>query len=168
MAESKEAKSSEEQQPIPIAELPIQSLRQLQQQVTESYEYISRNLATLKMARNRFNGSKVILDSYTETNNDKQTLIPLTDSLYVPGYLHTNKVLVDLGVGYFAERTPKQAQQYFDRKVKFVQNKIDQLSAKMNEASNSKEQIEGVLREKINAQIAQQQQQQQAQQQQIK
>lgn len=159
MAESKEVKS-EDQQPIPITELPIQSLRQLQQQVTESYEYISRNLATLKMARNRFNGSKVILDSYTETNNNKQTLIPLTDSLYIPGYLHTNKVLVDLGVGYFAERTPKQAQQYFDRKVKFVQNKIDQLSAKMNEASNSKEQIEGVLREKINAQIAQQQQQQ--------
>ena len=160
MSESKEVKSSEEQQPIPITELPIQSLRQLQQQVTESYEYISRNLATLKMARNRFNGSKVILDSYTETNNDKQTLIPLTDSLYVPGYLHTNKVLVDLGVGYFAERTPKQAQQYFDRKVKFVQNKIDQLSAKMNEASNSKEQIEGVLREKIQTQIQQQQQQQ--------
>ena len=160
MSESKEVKSSEEQQPIPITELPIQSLRQLQQQVTESYEYISRNLATLKMARNRFNGSKVILDSYTETNNDKQTLIPLTDSLYIPGYLHTNKVLVDLGVGYFAERTPKQAQQYFDRKVKFVQNKIDQLSAKMNEASNSKEQIEGVLREKIQTQIQQQQQQQ--------
>lgn len=153
--------TKQQTEPVPITELPIQSLRQLQQQVTDSYEYISRNLATLKMARNRFNGSKVILDSYTKSNNNKQTLIPLTDSLYIPGYLHTNKVLIDLGVGYFAQRTPKQAQQYFDRKVKFVQNKIDQLSQKMNEAQNSKDQIEGVLREKINAEIQKQQQQQQ-------
>eukprot|EP00483_Globobulimina_turgida_P002792 UN02797 len=151
------ADEKKQQQPIPITELPIQSLRQLQQQVTDQYEYISRNLATLKMARNRFNGSKVILDSYTESNNNKETLIPLTDSLYVPGYLHTNKVLIDLGVGYFAERTPKQAQKYFDRKVKFVQNKIDQLTQKMNEAQNSKEQIEAVLREKINIEIKRQQ-----------
>eukprot|EP01084_Bolivina_argentea_P193650 332212_1 len=108
------------------------------------------------MARNRFNNSKVILNSYTESNNNKETLIPLTDSLYVPGYLHTDKVLVDLGVGYFAERTPKQGQEYFDRKVKFVQSKIDQLTKKMNEAQNSKEQIENVLREKINLEIQRQ------------
>merc|ERR1711933_445942 len=114
-------------------ELPIQSLRQLQQQVTDQYEYISRNLATLKMARNPFNSSKLILDLYTESNDGKDTLIPLTESLYVPGKLHTKKVMVDLGVGYFAERTPPQAQQYFDRKVKFVQKKIDQLSQKMAE-----------------------------------
>eukprot|EP00483_Globobulimina_turgida_P002526 UN02530 len=151
------ADEKREQAPLPITELPIQSLRQLQQQVIDQYEYISRNLATLKMARNRFNGSKVILDSYTESNNNKETLIPLTDSLYVAGYLHTKKVLIDLGVGYFAERTPKQAQKYFDRKVKFVQNKIDQLTQKMNEAQNSKEQIEVVLREKINSEIKRQQ-----------
>eukprot|EP01083_Nonionella_stella_P084551 234108_1 len=144
--------------PIPVAQLPIQTLRQLQQQVKDQHEYISRNLATLKMARNRFNGSKVILDSYTESNNNKETLIPLTDSLYVPGYLHTKTVMVDLGVGYFAERTPKQAQEYFDRKVKFVQAKVDQLTQKMNEAENSKEQIEGVLREKIQSELAKQDQ----------
>mmetsp|Transcript_16109 Transcript_16109/g.24714 ORF Transcript_16109/g.24714 Transcript_16109/m.24714 type:complete len:174 (-) Transcript_16109:66-587(-) len=148
---------NKEAAPIPVTDLPIQSLRNLQQQVTDQYEYISRNLATLKMARNRFNGSKVILDSYTPSNDGKETLIPLTDSLYVPGYLHTDKVLVDLGVGYFADRNPKQAQEYFVRKVKFVQSKIDQLSQKMNETENSKEQIENLLRQKINAEIQRQQ-----------
>lgn len=155
MAESKE---DETVTPQAITELPIQSLRQLQQTVTEQYEYISRNMATLKMARNRFNGSKVILDSYTESNHKKETLLPLTDSLYVPGYLHTDKVMVDLGVGYFAERTPKEAQQYFERKVKFVQKRIDELSKKMEESANGKEQIENVLRQKIQEEVAKQQQ----------
>merc|ERR1719277_1090755 len=158
MAESKDNKENEQQKAVAITELPIQSLRQLQQQVTDQYEYISRNLATLKMARNRFNSSKLILDSYTESNDGKDTLIPLTESLYVPGTLHTKKVMVDLGVGYYAERTPKEAQQYFDRKVKFVQKKIDQLSQKMTETENSKEQIEEVLRNKITEQIAKQKQ----------
>jgi len=94
---------------------------------------------------------------YTEGNHKKETLIPLTDSLYVPGQLHTDKVLVDLGVGYFAERSPKQAQQYFDRKVKFVQGKIDQLAEQMQKSEHSKEQIEGVLQSKINEEIKRQQ-----------
>merc|ERR1712176_1474390 len=155
---TKDNKENEQQKAVAITELPIQSLRQLQQQVTDQYEYISRNLATLKMARNRFNSSKLILDSYTESNDGKDTLIPLTESLYVPGKLHTKKVMADLGVGYYAERTPKEAQQYFDRKVKFVQKKIDQLSQKMTETENSKEQIEEVLRNKITEQIAKQKQ----------
>merc|ERR1719283_797548 len=110
------------------------------------------------MARNRFSSSKVELDSYTESNHKKETLLPLTDSLYVPGYLHTDKVMVDLGVGYFAERTPKEAQQYFERKVKFVQKRIDELSKKMEESANGKEQIEKVLRQKITEEMAKQQQ----------
>jgi prefoldin alpha subunit len=51
-----------------------------------------------------------------ETNN--ALLIPLSQSLYVPGNLtRQNKVLVELGTGYFCEKSIPQAKDLIERKV---------------------------------------------------
>jgi prefoldin alpha subunit len=40
-----------------------------------------------------------------DVNVEKTTLIPLTNSLYVPGRLsHIETVMVDIGTGYYAEK----------------------------------------------------------------
>ena len=64
-----------------------------------------------------------------------------------------SKVIVELGVGYYAERTPKQAQGYYQRKVTFVDKKIGELQKQIDDANNSLEQINGVMRDKVNEQI---------------
>ena len=43
--------------------------------------------------------------SITAENDKAETLIPLTDSLYVTAKLkHTNTVVVELGTGYYVEK----------------------------------------------------------------
>lgn len=55
----------------------------------------------------------------SEDNN--RLLIPLNSSLYVPGVVNDkNKVIVELGTGYFAEKTIPEAQELVDRKVFFI------------------------------------------------
>ena len=44
--------------------------------------------------------------------------MPLTQSLYVPGMIsESNKVLVDIGTGYYVEKSVPKAKELLDRKV---------------------------------------------------
>ena len=45
-------------------------------------------------------------------------LVPLTPSLYVPGKLaSTDTVLVDIGTGFYVEKTPSAAQVFYKGKI---------------------------------------------------
>ena len=49
----------------------------------------------------------------------KDILVPLTGSMYVPGTLvDPNKVIVDVGTGYYVEKDVAAAKDYFNRKVR--------------------------------------------------
>ena len=46
-------------------------------------------------------------------------MVPLTSSLYVPGVMEdNNNVLVEVGAGYFIEKSTVDASSYCERKVK--------------------------------------------------
>ena len=52
---------------------------------------------------------------------DREIMVPLTSSLYVPGIMEDNKrVLVEVGAGYFAEQNADKARDYCDRKMKLL------------------------------------------------
>ena len=53
-------------------------------------------------------------------------LVPLTPSVYVAGRLaEQDKVLVDIGTGYFVEKNCKGADEYYVRKVKYLQEQLN-------------------------------------------
>ena len=58
----------------------------------------------------------------------KKMLVPLTASLYVPGTLDdADKVLVDVGTGYFIEKTMAEGKDYCERKINLLKSNYDQL-----------------------------------------
>ncbi|XP_047095991.1 probable prefoldin subunit 5 isoform X1 [Lolium rigidum] len=58
----------------------------------------------------------------------KKLLVPLTASLYVPGTLDdAEKVLVDVGTGYFIEKTMTQGKEYCERKINLLKSNFDEL-----------------------------------------
>ncbi|KAJ7942632.1 Prefoldin subunit 5 [Quillaja saponaria] len=58
----------------------------------------------------------------------KKMLVPLTASLYVPGTLDdADKVLVDVGTGYFIEKTTNEGKNYCERKINLLKSNFDQL-----------------------------------------
>ena len=51
-------------------------------------------------------------------SDGKQVLVPLTGSMYVPGKLSdTEKVVVEIGTGYYVEKDIPAAREYFAGKV---------------------------------------------------
>ncbi|WVZ59398.1 hypothetical protein U9M48_009544 [Paspalum notatum var. saurae] len=58
----------------------------------------------------------------------KKMLVPLTASLYVPGSLDdAEKVLVDVGTGYFIEKTMAEGKEYCERKINLLKSNFDEL-----------------------------------------
>ena len=56
-----------------------------------------------------------------EKGKGKEIMVPLTSSLYVPGIMEDNEnVLVEVGAGYFIEKSTEKAKEYCEKKVKML------------------------------------------------
>lgn len=97
-------------------------------------------------------------------NKDKEILVPLTGSMYVPGKLsEPEKVIVDVGTGYYVEKDINGANEYFTKKVKYVTEQMEKVQAIGNEKNKIREAVMDVMESKLQAQFAQQASQSQGQ-----
>ena len=63
-----------------------------------------------------------MLNYLKEYGTDKEVMVPLTSSLYVPGVIEdTNKVMVEVGASYFIEQSNQSAQDYCTRKKQMLE-----------------------------------------------
>ena len=95
------------------------------------------------------------MDKLTSENKNKEILVPLTGSMYVPGKLsNTEKVIVDIGTGYYVEKDVKGAKNYFDKKVKYVTEQMEKVQMIGNEKNKVRETVMDVMETKLHAQLA--------------
>ena len=96
----------------------------------------------------RFQESGDSLSKMTQDSDGKQVLVPLTGSMYVPGQLaNPDKVVVDIGTGYYVEKSSKKAKEYFDRKVKFVTENMERVQGIGNEKAKIRELVMDVMQD---------------------
>ena len=70
--------------------------------------------------------------------------------MYVPGKLQdTQKVLIDIGTGYFVEKNVKGAKEYFERRVAHVTEHIERIQAIGQEKSKIREATIDVMEMKL-------------------
>lgn len=121
------------------------------------------SMQTLKMVKGKMKGSRDALEQLNPEKKDQPVLVPLTGSMYVPGVLaETDKVVVDIGTGYYAEKSLQGAKDYLKTRADFVQEQIEKIELIGMEKSKIREAIIEVMTIKINTMKAQQAQQQQA------
>lgn len=90
---------------VSLEELNIEQLKQIKQQFDEELQHLTSAFQSLKVAQSKFTAAILALDDIKLLNKDKNILIPLTTSLYVPGkLLDSENVLVDIGTGYFIQK----------------------------------------------------------------
>ncbi len=65
-------------------------------------------------------------------------MIPVTESIYVPGEVVENtKVMVDIGTGFIVEKSIAEGVEFFKRKAKMITEQIGQLSEAMGMKQNN-------------------------------
>lgn len=137
-------------QQIDISTVPIEQLDMMQKKLEQELKMLTRNHTQLRVAQRRFQLSKEAVEGLTPEAAGKEILVPLTDSLYVPGKLiDVDNVLVDIGTGYFVGKTTGQAQSFLDKKAAFVKQQCDATEAHINKKRRDFETVRDMLQHKM-------------------
>ncbi|XP_055942185.1 prefoldin subunit 5-like [Argiope bruennichi] len=143
---------------VDVSELPLPRLTQIKQELDTQVEIFGSSLQQLKIAQKKYGDSKECVEKMQNMKEGNSLLVPLTDSMYVPGELdETKKVLIDIGTGYYVEKEIPDAIDYFKRKVKFVTTQIEKVQQIMKEKLIAREVVIETMESKIQATLAAQQ-----------
>ncbi|XP_018411714.1 PREDICTED: prefoldin subunit 5 [Nanorana parkeri] len=137
-------------QTVNITELSLPQLEGLKSQLDQEIEFLSSSIAQLKVVQTKFVEAKESLNVLNKSNEGKQMLVPLTSSMYVPGTLsNVSNVLVDVGTGYYVEKTAEDAKDFFKRKIDFLTKQIEKIQPALQEKHGMKQAVIEMMSIKI-------------------
>ena len=140
---------------INISKFSVQQLDQFKTQLTQEVNMLQESLSRLKMVQQSFVSSDQSLDQMKPLEEQKEILVPLTGSLYVPGKLVSHeKVLIDIGTGYYVHKTIEDAKKYFEKKIQFLTKQMEQIQPILQQKVLMRENVMEVLQYKIQMQYA--------------
>jgi len=77
-------------------------------------------------------------------------MIPLTESLYAPGKIvDPNKILVELGAGFFVEKSADDALKVLERKYKVVDKNCENVMSAIEVTSRNVQALNQAMQSKI-------------------
>ncbi|KAI8643933.1 prefoldin, alpha subunit [Parasitella parasitica] len=140
-----------QQQQVDIGDLDLSSLQQVKTQLEEELNHLTQSYNKLKGVQGRFKDCVDSVDSLkAEEADDKTILVPLTSSLYVPGKLsNVSKVIVDVGTGYYVEKSVLDAAKFYNDKVGYVKKNLSTLEKTITDKQSTLRAIVNVMQDKI-------------------
>uniref|UniRef100_G3MMS7 Prefoldin subunit 5 n=1 Tax=Amblyomma maculatum TaxID=34609 RepID=G3MMS7_AMBMU len=113
---------------IDIERLSVDQLKSLKEQSDLEVNLLQDSLNKIRTASTRLDTASTSLHNLSTQPKGKKMLVPLTASLYVPGTLDdADKVLIDVGTGYFIEKTMVEGKDYCDRKINLLKSNYEEL-----------------------------------------
>jgi prefoldin alpha subunit len=105
-----------------------EDLINLRAQVEREIQYLSSSFSQLKGVCDRFNDNLAILESFCDSKPDTPIIVPLTSSMFVSAKLKSNdKFLIDIGTGYFVEKSTKETEEYYQRKIRYICEQMEKV-----------------------------------------
>ncbi|KUI63151.1 putative prefoldin subunit 5 [Cytospora mali] len=139
-----------QQQGVSLDSLSAQQLTAVKKQLDEEVEHLTTSFAQLQAAQIKFKDCLRCVKTQGASQDKKEILVPLTNSLYVKGNLSSpDRVLVDIGTGFFVEKDVESASEFYEGKIKDLGGNITDLEAIVQNKSNTLRAVEEVLKQKI-------------------
>lgn len=156
MSESKRPEKSEQ---IDLTKLSLQQLQQLKMEFETEMNVFQESLQTLLKCKSKYQTSKEALEQIKPDWENKEILVPLTGSMYVPGIVKkVDSFVIDIGTGYYAEKDLEGSKDYFKRKVEYVQEQIEKIDMLQMQKSRFLNTVHDVIELKVAALQGQKQQ----------
>ncbi|KAL0947988.1 hypothetical protein HGRIS_010615 [Hohenbuehelia grisea] len=144
---------SQPQQQINVADLDLNQLSDVRRQLEEELSHLSDSFTQLKQAQSKF---KACMDNVSEIkpqNKGNTILVPLTNSLYVPGKLSDpDHVIVDIGTGYLVQKTRAQAVKFYSAKVDYIRSNLETLEETLLRKRENMNYLMSIMQSKAQAQ----------------
>jgi prefoldin alpha subunit len=118
----------------------------VRQQLNQELEHLTASYGQLRSVQSRFKACVEALKSFTPSRASNPTLIPLTASLYVPGKLkNIENVIVDVGTGYYVEKSTADARKMYEEKIKYVGENLEKLQGTIEKKQDNLRVVGDVL-----------------------
>ena len=135
---------------VPLEKLSIDQLNYVGRQIEQEISNYSSSYSSLRIAYNKFLDNKEYINDL-KTYQDKEILVPMTSSLYVPGKCaDVKKVTVEIGANFYVETTIEKAEKFCDRKLEFIKKNMDNIDELIK---NKNEQMNAVNQQLIEKQL---------------
>ncbi|NXE58009.1 PFD5 protein, partial [Casuarius casuarius] len=140
-------------QQVNVAELSLPQLEVLKSQLDQEVEFLSSSIAQLKVVQTKYVEAKDCLNVLNKSN--EVVLVPrfpLTPcrQMYVPGKLSdVEHVLIDVGTGYYVEKTAGDARDFFKRKIDFLTKQMEKIQPALQEKHAMKQAVVEMMSQKI-------------------
>ncbi|KAL1140847.1 hypothetical protein AAG570_000775 [Ranatra chinensis] len=115
-------------QQIELNKLSLPQLTQLKKQLEQELGLFQESLTTLKVAQTKYGDSKESLEKMQPNSKGSKILVPLTSSMFVPGTIaDSEKVIIEIGTGYYVQMDMESAKDYFKRRVAYVTEQMEKI-----------------------------------------
>jgi prefoldin alpha subunit len=124
------ASESSDENTIQLDNLSLEQLDQLRQQEEGRMQALRQRYAELRQASGRISASQTAVRNLKATEAETEAFVPLSESVYIPGKIRPHgpeekDLLVELGTGFFVEKTADGALAFLDRKKRLVDGNSD-------------------------------------------
>lgn len=135
---------------IDLDAMSLEELNQAKQQEEQRLQALTSRYAQLRSAAARLNASQRAVNELTPASEGKEVMVPLTESVYVPGKIRdANKLLVELGTGFFAEKSSKDTNAFLQRKIRLVDHNSENVTKAIQVTRQNMEQIAMTMQGKM-------------------
>lgn len=137
---------------INIDSMSIDQLNSVKQQQEARLEHFTAQYQQLRAVSARLSTARASLSALPAngSGDGREIMIPLTESLYAPGKIvDPNKVLVELGAGFFVEKNTKDAIKVLERKGKLVDANSENIMAALEASSRNVQAVQQAMQGKI-------------------
>ncbi|OCH89507.1 Prefoldin-domain-containing protein [Obba rivulosa] len=145
--------ASPQPQQINVADLDLPQLADVRRQLEEELAHLSNSFTQLRQAQAKF---KACIDNVGQVkpgNNNKTILVPLTNSLYIPGKLcDLENVIVDIGTGYYVQKSRADALKHYQAKVDYIRTNLETLQETIQKKQDNMNYLINVMQMKLQAQ----------------
>ena len=122
--------------------LNYNELVELKKTIDTEINFLGNSREQLSLAASKFALAKEKLEIFTPEAKDKEILVPLTTSLFVPGKLNDiDKVMFEIGASYYVEAKPPKAKDFYSRKIEEIKKNMMLLSKVVDNKNNQRQQI---------------------------
>lgn len=129
-----------------LESLNPQQLSIVKEQLDEEVEGLTNSFANLRHAVTKYKASKIALENIDQ----REILVPLTASLYVPGrIINPNQFMVEIGTGYYVEKTRVQSSEFCTRKMNMLMENMDKISKMINQKKRYLDLVQEIMRKKV-------------------
>jgi prefoldin alpha subunit len=118
-----------ERKEVPMESLNLEQLTSVGKQIDQEINSYSSYYTSLKVALAKFFDNKEYIKDIGNCK-DKEILVPITSSLYIPGKCGDIKsIMLEVGANYFVGTNIEKADSFCDRKIKIVKESMDKIDA---------------------------------------